>query len=106
MLIIPPSPSPTPLDELELEDLTAAEMRELLRRERASYLSTVDVNGTNRSQEENAALRAVKREPKRTYGGTITDDDDEVQVTQERSAKRTRLSLNDDSGIDVVDLTQ
>jgi hypothetical protein len=41
MYIVPRTPSPVPLEERNVEDLTLEEMRELLRRQRVSLLCVV-----------------------------------------------------------------
>ena len=85
--MIPSTPTPTPLEERDRNDLTLEEARELLR--------------LKRTQESNAVK--VKKEKRRRAAEDDDQDDGEMTITEERKAKRAREST--DSGIEIVDLT-
>jgi hypothetical protein len=93
LLIVPRSPSPTPLEDRDLNTLTPEESRELIRRFR----------------ERDEAARHVKREGglKRersvTVGRMEGGDDGEVSFVSE---KRRRLPVTiDEDGVETIDLT-
>ncbi|KAF2491026.1 hypothetical protein BU16DRAFT_141592 [Lophium mytilinum] len=89
--IIPRSPTPVPLEDRPIEELTLEETRELLKRQR----------------ERDAAARKVKQEVKRERndeGSRPFENDDELTLVEERPRKRFRTVIEDD-GTERVDLT-
>ena len=87
---MPRSPSPTPLEERDPNDLSPEEARELVRRMRAR-------------EEENKNMKKIKKE-KRTHAPTIEEnEDDEVSFTEAPARKRSRTSA--DSGVEIIDLS-
>jgi transcription antitermination factor NusG len=87
--LIPRSPSPVPLEERDLNDLSPEEMLDLLRRKR-----------TQESQKE---VKVKKEKRRRAAEDDDDDEDGEVTITEERSLKRPRHLT--DSGVEIVDLT-
>lgn len=89
LCIIPRSPSPVPLEDRPVDDLSPEEMRELLKRQR----------------ERDATSRFIKQELKRgrTQSSLEISDDDELSVVEERPRKLHR-TLNE-QGIETIDLT-
>ncbi|EFQ92434.1 hypothetical protein PTT_10464 [Pyrenophora teres f. teres 0-1] len=91
LLIIPRSPSPVPLEERDINSLTAEESRELIRRLR----------------ERDEAAPLVKREGvKRERSYTVSqmeDYSDEVTFVSEKR-RRLPVTLNED-GTEIIDLT-
>ncbi|KAI6867216.1 hypothetical protein KC338_g3268 [Hortaea werneckii] len=90
MGILPRSPSPTPLEDRNIEDLSPEEMRELLRRQQR--------------QRESSKI-PIKREIKRERIESEDDDDDgdDVEIVDQPEKKR-RLDA-DAAGTEVVDLS-
>ncbi|KAK4503069.1 hypothetical protein PRZ48_006496 [Zasmidium cellare] len=87
--IIPRSPSPVPLEQRDPATLDANELRQLL----------------ERRNEELKTLSKIKKEKRERSTTMVGEDDDDDQVIEtERRSKRHRTSQ--DSGIDVVDLTE
>ncbi|EME84101.1 uncharacterized protein MYCFIDRAFT_214617 [Pseudocercospora fijiensis CIRAD86] len=93
--IIPRSPSPTPLEDRDPDDLTPEEARELVRRMR------------EREKLQAAIKKEIKRE-KRNRSDTLNVDDESdhegVLVTGEGPARK-RARASTDSGIECIDLT-
>ncbi|RMZ00709.1 hypothetical protein D0862_06624 [Hortaea werneckii] len=87
--LLPRSPSPIPLEDRNIEDLSLQEAQELLRRQQGRFAS----NETS-----------VKREMKREHIGAGDDSDDggDVEIV-DLPEKRRRLNANG-AGTDVVDL--
>ena len=86
--IIPRSPSPTPLEERDPNELSPEEARELVRRMRA------------REQDDNFRVKKEKRE----HAALVDDDEDEeITISQVRNSKRARTLT--DSGVEVIDLS-
>ncbi|KAJ8111165.1 hypothetical protein OPT61_g6169 [Boeremia exigua] len=97
LLVIPRSPSPVPLEERDVDTLTAEEMRELLRRQRERDAAAQTVK-----QE-----RGIKRELPREWSNTFADDIDgeEPSVVSARKRQATyRTTVNED-GHEQIDLT-
>ncbi|KXT08934.1 hypothetical protein AC579_9359 [Pseudocercospora musae] len=95
--IIPRSPSPTPLEDRDPDDLTPEEARELIRRMR------------DREKHQAFIKKEIKRE-KRDRSDTVNlddeSDDDGVLVTGEGAAPaRKRARASTDSGVECIDLT-
>ncbi|KAK3072402.1 hypothetical protein LTR53_006895 [Teratosphaeriaceae sp. CCFEE 6253] len=84
--VIPRTPTPVPLEERPVDELSMEEMRELLRRQRAS-------EALNTKQE-------VKRERHTAFD---VDEEDAIEVVSHRN-KKTRMSDAGHSGIEVIDL--
>ncbi|KAF2025121.1 hypothetical protein EK21DRAFT_77178 [Setomelanomma holmii] len=95
LLIIPRSPSPVLLEERDVDTLSPAEMRELLRRQRERE------EAARATKCEGALKRERSRERSRTVNNLV--DDDELSFI---SAKRRKLpvTLNED-GVETIDLT-
>ncbi|KAF7194544.1 hypothetical protein HII31_04050 [Pseudocercospora fuligena] len=93
--IIPRSPSPTPLEDRDPDDLNPDEARELIRRMR------------DREKEQASIKKEIKRE-KRDRSDTVNvddeSDDDGVLVTGEGPARK-RARASTDSGVECIDLT-
>ncbi|CAK3999070.1 Hypothetical predicted protein [Lecanosticta acicola] len=88
--ILERSPSPTPLEERDPDTLTREELRQLLDRR-------------NHELQDYNRIKREKRERSVTTGGAADDDDDDVTFTGSGPSKRHRVS--DDSGVDIIDLT-
>lgn len=96
LLIIPRSPSPVPLEERDVESLTAEESRELIRRLR-------ERNEAARPIKTEILKRERDRERSATANEKEADIDEEVSFV---SSKRRRLpvTINED-GVETIDLT-
>lgn len=95
-MIIPRSPSPVPLEDRDVDTLTQAESRELIRRlrEREDATNVVKREG-------------VKRERSRERSSTVYyidgGSDEDISFV---SAKRRRLPVSiDEDGVETIDLT-
>ncbi|KAK3069673.1 hypothetical protein LTR53_011790 [Teratosphaeriaceae sp. CCFEE 6253] len=84
--VIPRTPTPVPLEERPVDELSMEEMRELLRRQRASGALSIK--------------QEVKRERHTAFD---VDDEDAIEVVSHRN-KKNRMSDAGHSGIEVVDL--
>ncbi|KAI8934333.1 hypothetical protein NX059_009069 [Plenodomus lindquistii] len=99
LLIIPRSPSPVPLEERDVETLTAEESRQLIRRLRQRDRSAVRVK-----------KEGVKREASRERSSTVVGaehvhvDDDDVSFVSEQRKRRLPVSVNEE-GVETIDLT-
>lgn len=98
--IVPRSPSPEPLDDLDLENMTREQAIEALRQQRT----------------QGGPSSRVKSELKRERGATqvidLSDDDDDddddeggVSITSAGPVKKRQRTSAHDSGIDTIDLT-
>lgn len=84
--LIPRTSSPVPLEERDPDDLSPEEARELVRRMRASRTDgEVKVKAEKRGRDDDQG------------------EDDDVEVTDQRSTKRSRMST--DSAVEIIDLT-
>lgn len=87
--IIPRSPSPTPLEERDPNDLSPEEARELVHRMR------------ERDMQNNIKIKKEKR----NHANVAQDDEDEDEVTISEAPARKRHRGSTDSGIEVIDLS-
>ncbi|KAF1928526.1 uncharacterized protein M421DRAFT_4995 [Didymella exigua CBS 183.55] len=97
LLIIPRTPSPVPLEQRDIDTLTAEEMREVLCQQRVRDEASQPVK-----QE-----RGVKREHARARSSTYTDDSsDEVSFVSasKRHREHYRTTVDED-GTEAIDLT-
>lgn len=92
--LLPRSPSPIPLEDRSIDDLSLQEARELLRRQQ----------GRLASNEATVKHEAIKREIKRERNEDGDDDDGNggVEIV-DRPEKACRLNANG-AGTDVIDL--
>lgn len=94
--LLPRSPSPIPLEDRSIEDLSLQEARELLRRQQ----------GRLASNEASVKREGIKREIKRErieYGDDNDNDGGGGIEIVDRPEKRRRLNANG-AGTDVIDL--
>ncbi|KAF2622226.1 hypothetical protein BU25DRAFT_415384 [Macroventuria anomochaeta] len=97
LLIIPRSPSPVPLEDRDVDTLSAAEMRELLRRQREREADARAIK-----QE-----RGIKRELNCEQSSTYTDDtdDDEISIVSTKRRRENYLITVNENGVEEIDLT-
>ena len=126
LLVIPRSPSPPPLEERDPEDLTPAEARELIRRQKVCQSLQKETFRANEGQARLKELKPVKKEEesskKRNRASTIgpahptkvartargqshlesgdSGDDVEVVKVEPLSARKSRPSAN----IEVIEI--
>ncbi|KAL1393605.1 hypothetical protein HDK64DRAFT_315114 [Phyllosticta capitalensis] len=93
MYLIPRTPEPIPLEDRPIEDLTAEEMRELLRRQKEQLDRATTIKKESRNE-----TTQLKRDS--GYQGSWEDGDD-LAITEDRQAKRHKKN----SEIETVDLT-
>ncbi|KER00547.1 hypothetical protein AUEXF2481DRAFT_142753 [Aureobasidium subglaciale EXF-2481] len=89
LCLIPRSPSPVPLEDRPEESLSREELLELLRRQKAR-------------QEEQIT---IKRELKRERVDDDESDDELVVVSSRPPASKVKTSVNVDTGVETIDLT-
>lgn len=106
-MVIPRSPSPTPLEEREEEDLSREEMRELIRRQR-ERLAVKQENEAPKVKRERPLSSVVpmrRLKSSRTSDGKeifhldSDDDDGELQPTLQRSPQKKQAEA-----VEIVDL--
>jgi hypothetical protein len=96
MHIIPRSPSPLPLEDRLIEELTLEELRELTRRQKAEVEAARLCVKKERAESNLHALRAVKR----LHG---VDEDNEVEAIAERSAHKKQRPAAEEEVIELFD---
>ncbi|KAF2100644.1 hypothetical protein NA57DRAFT_74245 [Rhizodiscina lignyota] len=98
--IVPRTPSPVPLEEREVDDLSPEEMRELLRRQRGTSLQ-IKVEQIKR---EKIKSENIKRE-KVNCEIELDGDEEGVVITSAQRCKRARTSYDVDKQVEIVDLS-
>lgn len=104
LLLLPRTPSPVPLEDLDPAQLTREELEELVRRQKVrsilSLLLTTNrlTLSAQRTQEQKGQDVAIKKEMKREHTeiGNENADDDEVVVVAKRAKVIETIDLSDD----------
>ncbi|KAF1810272.1 hypothetical protein P152DRAFT_451361 [Eremomyces bilateralis CBS 781.70] len=106
--VVPRSPSPIPLEDRSIDDLTANELRERLREQEVNRQCFPYERSTNGQQALNRRIKQekVKREFNDITTAGDTDGDDDVVVVGGRVSKRSRLGNGNNGGeIEVIELS-
>jgi len=112
LYLIPRTPSPVPLEDRPVDELTPDEMRQLIVQQRVWQNNISRYAGThctyaNMIQESQVQTQKIKREVKRERsieGDSDNDNDDIVVVKQGKRAKTLKSSISADTGVETIDL--
>ncbi|KAF2801158.1 hypothetical protein K505DRAFT_412439 [Melanomma pulvis-pyrius CBS 109.77] len=97
LLIIPRTPSPVPLEERDVDDLSLEEMRELLQRQREREAATSVIKQEGVKRERSSCSETENRVGNNNY-------DDEVTFVESKRRKLPPSTINED-GLETFDLT-
>jgi len=113
LYLVPRTPSPIPLEDRPVDELTPDEMRQLIIQQRVWQNDHPQYAGSRRTcadmiQERQVQTQKIKREVKRersTEDDSDDSDDNFVVVKEGKRAKTLKSSIGAHTGVETIDLS-